>query len=45
MALCLFAGIPVNDYAALAWYQRLFGYQPTFFPSDKVPYPGVFRIG
>ncbi len=35
MALDLFAGIPVNDYAAaLAWYQRLFGSPPTFFPSD-----------
>ena len=35
MALDLFAGIPVNDYAAaLAWYQQLFGSPPTFFPSD-----------
>ena len=35
MALYLFAGIPVNDYAAaLAWYQRLLGSPPTFFPSD-----------
>jgi predicted enzyme related to lactoylglutathione lyase len=35
MALYLFAGIPVDDYAAaLAWYQRLFGSLPTFFPSD-----------
>jgi predicted enzyme related to lactoylglutathione lyase len=31
----LFAGIPVNDYAAaLAWYGRLFGRPPTFFASD-----------
>jgi predicted enzyme related to lactoylglutathione lyase len=34
MALELFAGIPVNDYAAaLVWYQRLFGSPPTFFAS------------
>ena len=35
MALALFAGIPVNDYpAALAWYEKLFGSPPTFFPND-----------
>ena len=35
MALDLFAGIPVNDYAAaLVWYQRLFGSPPTFVASD-----------
>ena len=35
MALDLFAGIPVNDYAAaLVWYQQLFGSLPTFFASD-----------
>ncbi len=35
MALYLFAGIPVNDYAAaLAWYQQVFGSPPAFFPSD-----------
>jgi predicted enzyme related to lactoylglutathione lyase len=35
MAIELFAGIPVNDYpAALAWYQRLLGSPPTFFPND-----------
>jgi predicted enzyme related to lactoylglutathione lyase len=35
MALELFAGMPVNDYpAALAWYERLLGSPPTFFPSD-----------
>ena len=35
MALYLFAGISVNDYAAaLTWYQRLFGSPPAFFPSD-----------
>jgi catechol 2,3-dioxygenase-like lactoylglutathione lyase family enzyme len=31
----LFAGIPVNDYAAaLAWYERLLGSPPSFFPHD-----------
>jgi predicted enzyme related to lactoylglutathione lyase len=35
MALDLFAGIPVTDYAAaLVWYQKLFGSPPTFFASD-----------
>ncbi|MGP4013503.1 VOC family protein [Streptomyces sp. 4N124] len=35
MALDLFAGIPVDDYAAaLAWYERLFGSPPTFIASD-----------
>ncbi|MFC7303961.1 VOC family protein [Streptomyces monticola] len=35
MAVDLFAGIPVNDYApALAWYERLFGAAPAFFPHD-----------
>jgi predicted enzyme related to lactoylglutathione lyase len=35
MAVYLFAGIPVNDYAAaLAWYERLFGSPPSFFPHD-----------
>src|SRR5215212_1539062 len=35
MALYLFAGIPVNDYAAaLVWYQQLFGSPPMVFPSD-----------
>lgn len=32
----LFAGIPVKDYeASLAWYERLFGCQPSFLPNDK----------
>lgn len=36
MGVDLFAGIPVNDYAAaLAWYERLFGSSPVFFPNDK----------
>ncbi len=35
MAVALFAGIPVNDYAsALDWYERLFGSPPTFVASD-----------
>lgn len=35
MALDLFAGIPVSDYAsALAWYERLFGTPPSFFPNE-----------
>ena len=33
--LDMFAGIPVADYAAaLAWYQRLLGSPPAFFPND-----------
>ncbi|MGW3953535.1 VOC family protein [Streptomyces sp. NPDC004752] len=35
MALDLFAGIPVNDYAAaLDWYERLLGFPPTFVAGD-----------
>src|SRR5688572_14771717 len=35
MALDLFAGISVKDYAAaLAWYERLLGGPPAFFPND-----------
>jgi predicted enzyme related to lactoylglutathione lyase len=35
MAVYLFAGIPVNDYAAaLAWYERLLGSPPSFSPHD-----------
>jgi len=35
MAVALYAGIPVNDYAAaLAWYERLLGSPPSFFPHD-----------
>lgn len=35
MAVDLYAGIPVNDYtAALAWYERLLGSPPSFFPHD-----------
>jgi predicted enzyme related to lactoylglutathione lyase len=33
MAVYLFAGIPVTDYqTALAWYERLLGSPPSFFP-------------
>lgn len=32
----LFAGIPVTDLqASLAWYNRLFGSPPAFFPNDR----------
>lgn len=35
MAVDLFAGIPVNDYAAaLVWYEKLLGSPPSFFPHD-----------
>ena len=35
MTVYLFAGIPVNDYAAaLAWYERLLGSPPSSFPHD-----------
>jgi predicted enzyme related to lactoylglutathione lyase len=35
MALDLFAGIPVTDYAAaLGWYKQLFGGRPSFLPND-----------
>ncbi len=31
----LFAGIPVSDFAgALAWYEKLLGSPPAFFPHD-----------
>jgi catechol 2,3-dioxygenase-like lactoylglutathione lyase family enzyme len=30
----LFAGLPVSDYPrALAWYERLLGCEPAFFPN------------
>jgi len=33
--LDLFSGIPVTDYAAaLKWYERLFGFPPSFFPLE-----------
>jgi hypothetical protein len=36
MALDLFAGIPVADYAAaLVWYEKLLGAPPAFAPHDE----------
>nr|MDT0658521.1 VOC family protein [Micromonospora sp. DSM 115978] len=35
MAVDLFAGIPVEDYAAaLPWYEKVLGSPPAFFPHD-----------
>jgi predicted enzyme related to lactoylglutathione lyase len=35
MAVYLFAGIPVSDFAAaLGWYERLLGAAPSFFPHE-----------
>jgi predicted enzyme related to lactoylglutathione lyase len=35
MALDLFAGIAVNDYAvSLPWYERLFGIPPSFLATE-----------
>ena len=35
MAVDLFAGIAVSDYAAaLTWYENLLGTPPAFFPND-----------
>src|SRR4051794_38562430 len=35
MAVDLFAGIPVGDYAqAMAWYQLLLGSEPAFLPNE-----------
>ncbi len=35
MAVYLFAGIPVSDFArALAWYESLLGSPPSQFPND-----------
>ena len=35
MAMYLFAGVPVNDYAAaLVWYEKLLGTPPSSFPND-----------
>jgi predicted enzyme related to lactoylglutathione lyase len=35
MPIDLFAGVPVDDYAAaLTWYEQLLGSPPTFFPHD-----------
>ena len=35
MAVDLFAGVPVSDYArAVDWYERLLGAPPSFLPDD-----------
>lgn len=35
MSLNLFAGVAVADFeAASAWYRKLFGVEPTFFPHE-----------
>ena len=35
MAVGIFAGIAVSNFgAALEWYQRLLGAEPTFYPND-----------
>ncbi|RBM22992.1 VOC family protein [Streptomyces sp. PT12] len=35
MAVGIFAGVPVRDYAsALEWYKRLLGSEPAFHPND-----------
>ena len=35
MAVGIFAGIAVNDFRqALAWYKRLLGAEPAFYPND-----------
>ncbi|HWI30139.1 MAG TPA: VOC family protein [Microbacterium sp.] len=35
MAIDLFAGLPVTDFdTALAWYRKLFGADPSFYPHD-----------
>lgn len=39
----LFGGIPVSDFqASLAWYQRLLGSPPSFFPND---HEAVWAVG
>jgi catechol 2,3-dioxygenase-like lactoylglutathione lyase family enzyme len=36
VAVDLFAGIPVSDYAAaLTWYETLLGSPPSFIPNDR----------
>ncbi len=43
MAVDLFAGVAVSDYAAaLSWYQRLLGSDPAFFPNAV---EAVWEIG
>ncbi len=39
----LFAGVRVSDLAAaVAWYERLFGSPPSFYPNDR---EAVWKIG
>ncbi len=46
MALDLFAGIPVTDYAtALEWYERLFGAPPSFLPNEMEAVWGLAEHG
>ncbi|MFE5511385.1 VOC family protein [Streptomyces sp. NPDC056529] len=46
MAVDLFAGVPVEDYAAaLSWYERLFGAPPAFLPNDTEAVWGVAEHG
>jgi catechol 2,3-dioxygenase-like lactoylglutathione lyase family enzyme len=43
MAIYLFAGMPVSNYAAArAWYQQLLGAEPAFFPTDT---EAVWELG
>lgn len=43
MALDLFAGIPVSEYAAaLPWYEQFFGCPPSFLPTDT---EAVWEVG
>jgi catechol 2,3-dioxygenase-like lactoylglutathione lyase family enzyme len=46
VAVDLFAGVPVADYdRALAWYQRLFGAEPSFLPNETEAVWGVVEHG
>ena len=46
MAIELFAGIPVRDYAqAVAWYGRLLGSGPSFLPNDVEAVWGIAEHG
>ena len=46
MAVDVFAGIPVSDFAgALAWYERLWGAEPSFRPNDSEAVWGLVEHG
>ena len=46
MSLDLFAGIPVSDFvAARAWYERLWGAEPSFLPNDTEAVWGLAEHG